>query len=396
MTTAETLRDAYRKCPHLTVVPAHYKDYIYYTSKVKDIYRDYTDLVESYGLDEAWIDVTNSYHLFGKPYDLAYEMQRRVKEEYGLTVSVGVSWNKIFAKLGSDMIKPSGMVIITKYNFKDIVWPLPVEELLFIGKNTKPKLNAMGIYTIGDLANTDVDYLTKTFGIKGEEMWIYANGLDETPVDLQGHVDPPKSIGNSTTPPSDINSLREAEIILQRLSESVSSRLRDEKMKGSVISVTPRDVNLKSFTRQRKIDEPTNLTTIILKTAMELLSENYDFKELPLRSIGINVSKLIPEEQLVEQVNLFEQQDQIKSTELTIDKTIDDLRERFGFHVVKRASALLNKETENFDAKKGNSVFPGRKKDYNLEENPDNKILYKKDKTERTKYLEYFNKKEDS
>ncbi len=323
-------------------------------------------------------------------------MQRRVKEEYGLTVSVGVSWNKIFAKLGSDMIKPSGMVIITKYNFKDIVWPLPVEELLFIGKNTKPKLNAMGIYTIGDLANTDVDYLTKTFGIKGEEMWIYANGLDETPVDLQGHVDPPKSIGNSTTPPSDINSLREAEIILQRLSESVSSRLRDEKMKGSVISVTPRDVNLKSFTRQRKIDEPTNLTTIILKTAMELLSENYDFKELPLRSIGINVSKLIPEEQLVEQVNLFEQQDQIKSTELTIDKTIDDLRERFGFHVVKRASALLNKETENFDAKKGNSVFPGRKKDYNLEENPDNKILYKKDKTERTKYLEYFNKKEDS
>ncbi|WP_236261962.1 DNA polymerase Y family protein [Erysipelothrix aquatica] len=394
ITTAETLRDAYRKCPHLRVVPAKYSEYIYYTSRVKDIYREYTNQVESYGLDEAWIDVTDSYHLFGKPYDLAYEMQKRVLEEYGLTVSVGVAWNKVFAKLGSDMIKPSGMVIITKYNYQDIVWNQPVEDLLFVGGKTKPKLNDMGIFTIGDLAQSNKSKLQKRFGVKGIEMWNFANGYDNAAVDANGYVAPPKSIGNSTTPPSDINSLREAEVILQHLCESVASRLRDEQKKGHVVSIYPRDTNLKSFSRQRKLQEPTNISTEILKVAMELLEDNYDFSILPLRSIGVHVSKLVDDVNIPKQINLFDSIEQEKTRELTIDKTIDELRERFGFHVVKRASALLDKETENFDAKNSNSVFPGRKKDYDLDnDNIENDILYKKDKRSQKIMEEYLKNK---
>ena len=388
--TAETLRDAYRKCPQLIVVPAQYQEYIYYTTKVKEIYKRYTNLVESYGLDEAWIDVTDSYHLFGKPYDLAYEMQRRVLDEYGLTVSVGVSWNKVFAKLGSDLIKPSGMVIITKYNYKEIVWPLPVGDLLFIGNKTIPKLHEIGIYTIRDLAQTQRDVLYQRFGLKGLEMWHYANGDDTGTVEMNGYVAPPKSIGNSTTPPHDINSLREAEIILQRLCESVASRLRDEKMKGLVIAIAPRDVNLRSFTRQRKVMQPTNVSSEILRIAMDLLEENYDFSVLPLRSIGVNVSKLVDDTSIPQQINLFETVDSDATRSLTVDKTIDALRDKFGFHVVKRASSILNKDIENFDAKNSNSVFPGRKKDYNLDtDNLQNNILRKKDKYDQKSRVDF-------
>ncbi|QIK70894.1 DNA polymerase IV [Erysipelothrix sp. HDW6C] len=371
--TAETLRDAFQKCPALRVVPPQYDKYVYYTSLVKDIYREYTDKVESYGLDEAWLDITESAHLFGKPFDIAYEIQNRVLEEYGLTVSVGVSWNKVFAKLGSDLIKPSGMTIITPYNFKEIVWPQPVDSLLFIGQQTKPKLNAMGIFSIGDLAQTPIEKLEHQFGLKGSEMWRYANGLDASEVDAFGHVDPPKSISNSTTPPHDINTLREAEIILQRLCESVASRMRDEKVRGYVVTVSPRDVNLKSFSRRRKLDHPINLTRDILNVAMTLLSESYDFDALPLRSIGVNVSRLIDEDKVVEQMGLFERSQIEDQKEHTIDTTIDMLRDKFGFHTIKRGSALLNKDIENFDAKRAHSVFPGRKRIDNDEENLDNK-----------------------
>lgn len=360
--TAETLREAKRKCPQLVVVPPHSELYIYYTSKVKDIYREYTDKVESYGADEAWIDVTDSYHLFGKPFDLAYEMQKRVLEEYGLTVSVGVSWNKVFAKLGSDLIKPSGMTIITRSNYKDIVWPLPVSDLLYVGKQTTPKLNSLGIVTIGDLAQESESKLVKYFGVKGSQMWNYANGIDESYVDLSGNVPTPKSIGNSTTPSHDINSPHDAQIVFRHLADSVASRLHDEKMKASTISISFRDVNLRTLTRQKKLLNSTNNSTEILNVAMDLLNLNYNF-EIPLRSIGISASNLIDNPEF-EQINLFENTKQSPQKQEIIDDTINMLRERFGYNVIKRASAVMDRSTENFDAKKGNVLYPGRKKDH--------------------------------
>lgn len=363
--TAETLRDAKKKCPHLVVVPPHSDLYMYYTSKVKDIYREYTDKVESYGADEAWIDVTESYHLFGKPYDLAYEMQRRVLEEYGLTVSVGVSWNKVFAKLGSDLIKPSGMTIITRSNYKEIVWPLPVSELLYVGKQTTPKLNALGIYTIGDLATSSVKKLEKHFGVKGLQMWEFANGVEEGDVDCSGVMPAPKSIGNSTTPPHDINTKHQAKIIFRHLADSVASRLHDEKMKGFTISISLRDIQLVTITRQKRISKATNNSTEILKTAMMLLEENYTFN-IPLRSIGISVSNLIDNPEF-EQISIFENTKESNQKQAIIDDTIDKLRDKFGYNVIKRASAVMDKDTENFDAKRRNVLYPGRKKDYDID-----------------------------
>ena len=360
--TAETLREALRKCPDLVIVPSHYKEYIYYTNKVKDIYKEYTDLVESYGLDEAWLDVTRSYKLFGKPFDLPKIIQDRVYEEIGLTVSVGVSWNKIFAKLGSDMIKPSGLVYIAPYNFKEVVWTLPAEDLLFVGQKTKEKLNSIGIFTIGDIANADIKKLKKHFGVKGLEMYNYANGLDTSEVKPVGYVEEPKSIGNGFTPPKDMITLEETKVLMTHLVDGIASRLREAKKMGDIITIAPRDINLKSFTRRKKISSPTDSNKVILDTAVELLNAHYDF-DIPLRSISIQVSGLVDAQNIPEQISIFDEINEDKKDQETIEKTIEELRERFGYHVVKRASALLDKATENLDVKKGNVVYPGRSKD---------------------------------
>lgn len=361
--TAETLRDAKRKCPRLVVIPPRYKDYIYYATKVKNIFKEYSDKVESFGIDEAWIDITHSYKLFGKPYDIAKIIQKRVLEEVGLTVSVGVSWNKVFAKLGSDLIKPSGLVYITKMNYKDVVWKLPVEELLYIGYRTKAKLNNMGIHTIGDLAQTDISILRRNFGVKAHEMWNYANGKDDSPVQTVGYVEDPKSVGNGFTPPHDLNNLFETKMLLQHLCDGVASRLHDLGKKGDIIAIAPRDVALKSFTRRKKLSKPTDVSTVILDAAIQLLEEHYDF-EMPLRSIAVTVSGLKNAQSIPEQINLFEQYTAEEVRQEKIDKTIDALRKRFGYHVVKRASAVLDETTENLDVKKGNVIFPGRSKDF--------------------------------
>lgn len=374
--TAETLRDAYRKCPNLKVVPSSYNDYIYYTSKIKEIYAEYSDRIESFGLDEAWVDVTHSWHLFGKKYDLAKVIQDRVYEEYGITVSVGMSFNKIFSKLGSDMIKPSGIVIITPYNYKELVWPQAVEELLGIGAKTKPKMHEMGIYTIGDLANYDLKKLEARFGIIGRDYWVNANGFEEGEVDFKGHVDDPKSIGNSTTPPSDIHSRDDAYVILQRLSESVAARLREANKVAYVVSVSFRDIDLTSFTRQRKVSAPLNTSQEIMKHVKEIVAENYDFN-IPLRSIGIHTSKLMNEDKVLDQLNLFDSGFEHKENKV-IDETIEMLRDKFGFHTIKRASSLLNKEVDSFNAKGDNVVYPGSKAEYDTSKKHDNNILRKK------------------
>lgn len=352
--TGETLRDAKRKCPELVIVHPNYDDYLYYTEKVKDIYREYTDKVESFGLDEAWVDLSSS-SIFGSGEEVAKIIQKRVLEEIGLTISIGVSFNKVFAKLGSDLIKPSGLVVITRENYKETVWPLPVEELFYVGKATKRKLEVMNINTIGELANTGVEVLRKRFGKMGEVLWGFANGYDlsnVTHIDYQREI---KSVGNSVTAIRDIINYEDAKIVFYVLSESVASRLKESGLKGYVVSISLRNNKLEWFTRQQKRDIPTNISKEIMETTLELLKNNYDFS-IPLRSIGISVSMLVPDD-YPSQMSLFineEERDKAKR----IDETLDKIRNRFGHYSIHRACVLLDSKLTGFSPKEDHIIHP--------------------------------------
>ncbi|MBR3839865.1 MAG: DNA polymerase IV [Erysipelotrichales bacterium] len=352
--TAESLRDAYKKCPNLLIIPPHFDDYIYYTEQVKNIYREYSNRIESFGLDEAWVDITESISLYGSKEYIAETIKQRVLEEVGLTISVGVSFNKIFAKLGSDLIKPDGLVYITKENYKDVVWPLPVGELLYVGHATERKLKSHGIYTIGELANTPISFLRNKLGKMGVIINYFANGYDESEVTLCGDTDSVKSIGNSITTKRDINTFDEAIQVYYVLSESVASRARDINMVGSVISISARDVNLQSFTRQMKIDNPTNVSEDIMKTVKLLVQNNIDF-QVPLRSIGVSLSSLQSDNGYY-QMNLFDDTDYTRSK--VLEETMDSLRNKYGFECIKRCSMLLYEDLTTFNPKEDNIVHP--------------------------------------
>ena len=291
--TGESLREAYKKCPELVIIHPDYDDYMYYTEMVKDIYRKYTDRVESFGLDEAWIDLTDSYALFADSAEtLARQIQQEVYETVGLTTSIGFSYNKIFAKLGSDMDKHMGFTIITPENYKDLVWPLPVEDLFYVGRATQRKLNELGIFTIGQLADIpfqQVHKRLKCLGKMGNMIWCFANGYDVDPVALSSACRDVKSVGNSITAIHDLHDTLETKLVLIVLAESVASRLRDLGMKGNVISLYVRDTELHTRSCQRKIDRAACLSSEILDVVMQLLKENVLF-EMPLRGVGISVS----------------------------------------------------------------------------------------------------------
>lgn len=353
--TGEPIRDALKKCPGLFIVHPQMKLYEYYTEQVKNIYREYSDRVESFGLDEAWIDVTGSQTLFSSGEQIAKIIQNRVLDELGLTVSIGVGFNKIFAKLGSDMEKPKGLVVISEENYKTTVWPLPVEDLLMVGRATKAKLNKMGIYTIGELAKAPIEKLDKKFGKIGVLLWSYANGAEDSEVEEIGQKTPPKSIGNSWTTPKDITNFKEAKLVYERLCDSVASRLRDKEMKGNVIAIHIRDKKLDTITRQHKLNHYTDLKKEIFQEAMNLLDKNWD-RNHPLRSIGVHVSGLKPFSTYA-QLDLFgEVIDMEKERDLEI--TFEEIRTRFGFFSVDKCSSLLDKTLSGVNPKGDHTIFP--------------------------------------
>lgn len=362
ITTGESLREAYQKCPNLLVVPPHYDDYLYYTEEVKNIYREYTDRVEGFGLDEAWIDITSSQMLFGgDPIKIAKEIQERIYQELGITVSMGISFNKVFAKLGSDLDKEKGLTVISKSNFKDIVFPLQVNDLLYVGKATAAKLNERGIYTIGEIAHQRKDYLKSFLGKNGEMIWDFANGMDISEVALSSYEREPKSIGNGMTTIHDISTYEEAKGVFRTLVESVSSRLRDQNLKGSVISIHMRDSDLHSFTRQKKIDIATNISTEIMTTVEVLLRENclshyYDYLDRPYRSVSVCVSQLSHDYNEV-QLNFFVDENE-RQKEKRIDIVFDEIRRKFGFGKIKKCCMELNKELTNFNPKEEHIIHP--------------------------------------
>jgi len=352
--TGESLRDAYEKDPDLLIIPPHYEEYIYYTNKVKEIYQDYSDHVESFGLDEAWIDYTDSRKLFGEPEKVCREIVNRVETELGLKVSAGVSWNKIFAKLGSDRKKKDGPCMITRENYQKIVWPLPVQDLLYVGPATYEKLHRREIRTIGDLAHYPVAHLQNAMGMAGVMIHAFANGVDTSPVAETNEVNIPKSVGNSMTLIHDVHSLEELRPVYYVLCEAVASRLREQGLEGSVISVSLRSAGLDWYGCERKLDQKTNISDEIFAAVMSLACR-YDF-QIPLRACGVTVGHLA-EDRKVRQMNLFVNET-AREKARKADVALDQIRERYGFYAVRRASTLLDRPLTEFNAKDDHVIHP--------------------------------------
>jgi DNA polymerase-4 len=355
VTTGEALWQAMQKCPNLTIVKPNFSLYLRFSRLVREIYADYTDRIESFGIDEVWMDVTESVKLFGDPVVLADTIRQRIKDEVGITASIGVSFNKVFAKLGSDYKKPDATTVITPENMEQIVFPLPVEDLLYVGRATTQKMHLMGILTIGDCARTDVALLKRRLGKWGEYLWRFANGLDNSPVLVHRQEPPVKSIGNSTTCPRDLATLQDVKIVAFVLAESVAARLKEAHLMGSVISIGVRDIHLHGYTRQIKLQQATNLSEDIARTALSLFEANIDFST-PLRSIGIKVSDL-QVEGLPEQLTLF-RDPAAQARALALENTIETIREKYGFNSVQRLIMKEDPLLSSFNPKHDHVIFP--------------------------------------
>ncbi len=353
--TGMALWQARQVCPEIIFVPPHMDMYLRFSRLAHEIYADYTDQQESYGLDECWLDVTQSGKCKGDGMTIAQDISARVKFELGITVSIGVSWNKIFAKLGSDYKKPDAITEISKENFHQIVWPLPVEDLLYVGRSTKKKLNNYGIHTIGELAKTDPALLHCWLGKMGLVLSMFANGEDQTPVSMEDYHAPIKSIGNSTTTPRDLVTDTDVKIIVYALAESVSARLRENNFKCQVVEISVRDNDLYSFSRQRKIASPTDLTSEIAENAMELFRNHYRWQK-PIRSVGVRACDLVQADCPV-QLDLFI--DENKRERLhKMDIAVDAIRGRFGYASIQRGLMYQDRVLSNLNAKEDHTVHP--------------------------------------
>lgn len=351
--TGEALWQAKQKCPTLQIVPPDYPLYMRYSSMAKNIYLSYTPRVESFGLDECWLDVSGREMDYSQASILAQELHERIIDELGVTISIGVSWNKVFAKLGSDMNKPDGTVIITPDNFKQRIWPLPVHELLYVGPATTRKFVRNGIYTIGDLANCSTKWLQESLGKVGIMLQHFARGEDQSEVSEDGQEEVIKSVGNSVTTPRDIIGDEDVKLIFYALAESVAARLREQGFETSCISISLRDTNLFTFAWQKSLSQATNLTLEIANAAMALYYERFPDKR-PFRSLGLRAEKLSHTKP--EQINFMPDKDK-REQYARIDYAIDSLRKRFGYVCVRRAY-LLTDDLGRLDAKGSHVIAP--------------------------------------
>ena len=332
--TAEAIWQAQAKCPDLVLVDAHHEKYEYYSKKLREMYSEYTDRVEPFGLDECWLDMTGIVSDYDEAEGLALEIRNRVKEEFKLTCSVGISFNKVFAKLGSDYKKPDATTLFSDTNWKDKIWPLPVSDLLFVGKHTAERLSKINVKTIGDLAQTDGEFISRYLGKAGIALWEYANGLDDAPVAESGYKRIPKSVGNSTTTAEDMTSDRQIEKTFHMLSESVAMRLRKHSLKGSVVQITVRDCDLNIYEKQRILYKVTDDAKDIYAAAKELFKESYDWSK-GVRSIGVRCTKLVRSDS-GEQLSLFAEAES-SERDSKLNKAIDEINRRYGKHVIKSA-----------------------------------------------------------
>ena len=350
--TGEAIWQAREKCPSLVVVPPRFDRYMRFSKMCRRIYSDYTDRIESFGLDEAWLDVSGNDR---DGVTIANEIRRRVREELGITVSIGVSFNKIFAKLGSDYKKPDAVTLISKENFRDIVYPLDVGDLLYVGRSTKKKLNLLGVYTIGELAAFPLPLLRDNFGKWGDILYSFSNGLDSSPVMHADETSAIKSIGNSTTAVRDLENIEDVKMIFMVLCDSVCRRLREQGARARLVSIWVRDKELYSFTRQRKLLSPTDITDEVLKNVMELFACNYDWKK-SIRSLGISVGELSSVNESVQLTFLCDEA--MRERKMSLDRSLDALKNRFGTFCVRPAVLMKDPRLSGFNPKIEHVIHP--------------------------------------
>lgn len=353
--TGMAIWQAQQCCRDLIIVPPHYTEYMRYSGYVREILQDYSDQIEGFGLDESWVDVSGSTGLFGSPMTIAQEISDRVKRELGITVSIGVSNNEVTAKLGSDYKKPDAITRIEPDNYKEIVYPLPVQDLLYVGPATQKKLNSYGIRTIGQLAETSPKTLQGWFGKVGYSLSAFARGLDTSPVARQDHIATIKSVGNSGTTPRDLINDEDVWLMLLVMSESVAARMRELGMKCTVVEVSIRDCDLAGFVRQHKIDTPTNGALEIAQVAFALFKRNYRWGK-PLRGVGVRGAGLVPEDCAI-QLGFFSNQEKREKLE-RLDKAVDTVRERYGYTCVQRVRIYTDRGLGKINPKDDHTVHP--------------------------------------
>ena len=333
ITTGEPVVDALRKCPDLVIVPPRHELYQEKSAAFMAILREYTDVIEKFSVDEAFLDMTGTRRLFGEPVDVAHEIKDRIYRELGFTVNVGVSSNKLLAKMASDFEKPDKVHTLFPEEIPQKMWPLPVRDLFFVGKAAEKRLYAMGIRTIGELAKTDRNVMTQNLKKQGDVLWRYANGLDDDPVEP---VRPDnKGYGHSTTIAFDVTDADTAKKILQELTDKVCRRLRSDDAKAGAVSVQFRFNDLTRASHQCILPSETNITGEIFATVCRLFDEKWD--HTPIRLLGVQATK-VSRENNGRQMSLFDDTDYEKLEKL--DKAMDSIRERFGLGAVQRASSI--------------------------------------------------------
>ena len=353
--TGMAIWQARQRCPNLVILPPDMNEYIRFSRMAREIYEDYTDQIEPFGLDESWLDVTGSVGLFGDPMSIAREISGRIKFELGITASIGVSDNKITAKLGSDYKKPDAITRIEADNYKEIAYPLPVEDLLYVGPATSRKLRAIGISTIGRLAECPVDVLVRRLGKMGAVLHTFANGRDVSPVQKSDHVPNIKSVGNSATTPRDLETEADVKLMLYLLAESVCARMRELVSRCTVVEIYVRDTQLNSIVRQRKLQAPSCSSQELAETGLDIFRRNYRW-DRPVRSIGLRGAGLV-EAQGTVQLSLYTE-DQKRDKWERIDTAVDHLRQRYGYMSVRRALMDSDPLLGHINVKDGHTVHP--------------------------------------
>jgi len=350
--TGDVIYQAMDKCPNLVTVPPNMKLYQKFSRKVNDIYRRYSNQIQPFSIDESWIDLTGTAATFEEGVKTADEIRAAVFSELGVTISIGVSFNKIFAKLGSDLKKPDATTAIPKERFQEIIWPLPCRELLYVGPATERKLNRVGLKTIGDIASAGPAFLQSLLGKWGLTIYAFAMGMDDSPVYLDGAEDAVKSVGNSTTTPRDIVTLEDAKQVIYMLSDSVAERLRQKGMVGQLVQVSLRDTSLCSFERQMPLKEATCASGPIAKAALSLFMRHWD-GTTHLRSLGVRISDLSflsAGRQATFDSTTTEKQEQLEGC-------IDSLRRRFGHSCIHRGLLMVDPSL-NINPIEDNTVHP--------------------------------------
>ncbi len=344
--TGDTVWEAEKKCPGLIIVPPHHNVYSKYSELAKKLYSEYTDRIEPFGLDECWLDVTASIDRFKSSEEMALSIKERIKKEIGLTISIGISFNKIFAKLGSDMKKPDAITLITETNFKTKIWPLPASDMLGVGRKTSKKLESFGIRTIGEIANSDPDFLKNTFGINGTELWLHANGLDFSQVKHCDDKRKPKSISHGATLAVDLQNNEQVWSVLLELAKDVSEKLYRQNLRAQTVRISVRDNKLIWYQFQAPLATPTTSYHELAQAGRTVFEKNYSWNR-DIRALCITACDFSDPGKSV-QLDLFCNQAKHNERRESLEKTILSLNEKFGKNIVCEA-VLLNAKNKKPD-----------------------------------------------